>query len=382
MIKMFCAHTEEIDDVNLAVDELMSQLPMDQLLLRSVGIVTCYNEFIFTGVITALAQRLPFELIGCTTMAGGSAGACGDMLLCLAVLTADDVAFACAISDPIAEGNPAPLQGAYRRAAETLGEAPKLLLSFLPMLPYAGGEVMMRALDEVSGGVPSFGMIACDKDLGMTASYTLLGGENHRDAAALLLIAGDIDPQFFVAAISDEMIQKQRATITDARGNQLRRVNGTLVTDYLTAMGLDISGPANTIGVMPLVLDYNDGTPPALRSIYAFTPEGYAQCGGDMPQGATLSIGLLSPTDILQTTARAVRDALATGKRGGLLCMPCLSRLLGLGVDAFEEMQRVSELAISVPYLLAYSAGELCPLYGERGAVNRFHNFSFVACVF
>ena len=43
----------------------------------------------------------------------------------------------------------------------------------------------------------------------------------------------------------------------------------------------------------------------------------------------------------------------------------------------------VEKVAGKIPFLMAYSGGEMCPTQHTGGnAVNRFHNNAFVACLF
>ena len=52
MIKMFSAFTEEIDDVDAAISEILSQLDLEHSLMQnSIGILHCYHEFIDSGVV-------------------------------------------------------------------------------------------------------------------------------------------------------------------------------------------------------------------------------------------------------------------------------------------------------------------------------------------
>ncbi|MDR2393850.1 MAG: hypothetical protein LBD93_06825 [Treponema sp.] len=84
MIKTMSAYTFEIDEVAIAVSEILAQLDVEHsLYAHSVGLMTCYEEFIETRVIKAISDALPFDVIGCSTMANASAGELEEMMLCL-----------------------------------------------------------------------------------------------------------------------------------------------------------------------------------------------------------------------------------------------------------------------------------------------------------
>ena len=49
MIKTFVACTAEIDDEQLAIEQIKSQLDLDGLLKNSFGIISCHYEFALSG---------------------------------------------------------------------------------------------------------------------------------------------------------------------------------------------------------------------------------------------------------------------------------------------------------------------------------------------
>lgn len=55
MIKSFTAFTDEIDDAGQAVAEITQQLEEAGALLKNTfGIISCYAEFVESGVVSAL----------------------------------------------------------------------------------------------------------------------------------------------------------------------------------------------------------------------------------------------------------------------------------------------------------------------------------------
>ena len=163
MLKAFTAFTNEIDDTEQAVTELLAQLGMEEGLLKnSVGIVSCYTEYLDSGVIEALNRRLPFDVLGTTTIANASRDEVGEMMLNLMVLTSDDVSFATGLTEPILGESEEPIRKAYETAAARLDGKPRLIISFAPLLLNVGGDYFIHAFDSVSGGIPNFGAITVD----------------------------------------------------------------------------------------------------------------------------------------------------------------------------------------------------------------------------
>jgi hypothetical protein len=245
-----------------------------------------------------------------------------------------------------------------------------------------GGSLILEELNNACSGVPVFGTLSCDRSPEYSNSQTLYNGTATRDTMALLLMYGDVHPQFFVTAIASENIQKTPVIITESEGCVLKRVNGTLIRDHLINLGLVQNiGSASSI---PFLVDYNDGTKLAARGIYNFTPEGYAVCGGEMPMNSALYIGRQDYNGIMQTAAETVHQALNVDGSNGILMYPCLSRGLMLGADGDAEMESVIKLiGDGIPYQICYSGGEICPLTdGDGQLLNRFHNFTYTACVF
>ncbi|MDR2933647.1 MAG: FIST C-terminal domain-containing protein [Oscillospiraceae bacterium] len=384
-MKMLTATTEEIDDTTRAVEDILSQLDLESnLLAHSVGIMTCYNEFIESGVVKAVCEALPFDVVGCTTLGNGSGGQSGLLMLCLTVLTADDVFFSTAMSSSMAVELNGPVTDAFRRAQAGLNEKPALIIPFAPLILQVGGELIFNELNALSDGVPLFGTIACDHTEGVGQSYTIHNGVCTKDCLSLLLISGNIHPRFFVASISENKIQKQKAIITDSTGNLVRKVNDMTFIKYMATLGISRGDGIEGMNAVPIVVDYNDDTTPVTRAIYMLTPEGYAICGGAMPEGATLAIGSLDYDNVLETVKAILKSALAHKPINGLLMFPCLSRYLVLGLDALDELDAISDcIGENIPYQAAYSGGEICPVYDNKGHVfNRFHNFTCPVCIF
>jgi hypothetical protein len=384
MIRSLTAFTFEIDNPDAAVAEILKQIDLSKLCKNSLGILTCYTEFLDTGVAGAVCKAMPFDVIGCTTAGSAVAGNFGDMMLSLMVMTSDDVFFTTGISGDLSAEQDAPIEAAYRKAAAAAPGNPAMILAFAPFIFNVGGEAIVESINKASGGILLFGALAIEATSDFNENQTIFNGTNSKVRLSFALLYGNIHPSFFIASIAEEKIQKQKGIITKSKGNILMEVNNMPVPAYLKSLGLREEIGSWETASFPFVLDYNDGTKPLGRSIYLITEDGCAACGGYMPENAAISLGAIDYADVLRTTGEAIQKILKNRKEASCLLMfACLTRYLVLGANTTAEMEKVRKLiAGAVDYQFAYAGGEICPVYTESGdTVNRFHNCTFIACL-
>jgi hypothetical protein len=386
MFKILTAHTSEMDFADDAVEELLQQLKIEEgISSHAIGIVTCHTEFVQTGVFKALCEQLPFPVVGCTTLGSASGGAEGHQILTISVLTGDDVEFSAALTDIISSENVgAPIKDAYDRALAGLSApSPALALAFAPFLRTVEGSRIFKQVDSACGTAPLYGMFSCSENPDLSGSLTLWNGDAKRDVMAIVLVGGNVKPRFYITSVTDDRMGKQKGTITDAEESLIRTVNGVPALDFLETCGIDRENVIKAPSSIPLMIDYGDGTVLAC-GIYNITPEGHIHVGADVSVGAILAIGMQDYSGILSTAESILRQMKEETRPIGTLMFPCLSRSLMLGLNSEDELRlAVDRLGDATPYHIAYSGGEICPVYAQDGtARNRFHNFTFTACVF
>jgi hypothetical protein len=382
------ACTSEIDDVDNAVAEILQQLDLEKSLLKnSVGILGCNGEYIELGAVEELCKRLPFEVIGCTTLASSVQGKYGSELLSLSVLTSDDVTFSTACTGPLTGGVTEvrnALKSAYDQARAKLPGEPSFIVAAFPIVTEVGGAAVLKELDNLCGEVPIFGILSIDQMLRLEKSFTVWNGESHHLSLAMILMQGNVNPKFRLTAFPEKNIQKQKALVTEADGCLLKKVNDMSFLEYLATLGLTKENTLDAIGSVPLLVDYGSGTKPVALGIYDITPEGYALCGGETPVGATLSTGLIDYEGVMETAELSVKNLKDQDGVNGVLMFPCMSRAQMISPNSMDEIKKVIDvLGTETPYMLCYAGGEVCPIYGEDGKTyNHFHNYTFTACVF
>lgn len=381
MVTMLTAYTLEVDDKAYALKEILQQLDLDANLKKhSAGILVCHSDFIATGVAQEISEKLPFDVVGCTSLACMTSGMDDSLMLSLSVYTSDDVQFSAFHADNLVDT--APMAAAYQAAK--LGDKPALVIPFVPLLITVAHEQVMLNLDKVVDGAPIYGSVAADHTADYSTCYTVFNGIASQSAIAVLMFWGELSPSFFYSEMSEKYIQRQRAVITKSQGSVLMEVNHMPLMAYLETIGVTKGRGAEALGGVPFLIDFGDGTHPVARGIHTITPEGHAVCGGLMPENATLAIGSVEQDDVLRLTRETLQAILDRGEISGVLLCPCASHFLVLGADSQEQKDIIKDMIPrGVPYQLCYSGGEMCPVYDQEGNThNRFHSYTFTACIF
>jgi hypothetical protein len=348
------------------------------LLKNSLGVITCFSEFAETGVLKAICDAMPFDCIGNTSCLTSGDKEVGQIILAITVLTSDDCEFK-TIGFPVTDDYKGSVAVGMAELLKKSEDAPKLILSYFPLIKTISGDIIIEEIDKATGGIPLFGTVAIDHNVDYSTSQTIYNGEAFRERVVLGAIYGNPQFTFEVASLNEEKVRKQKAIITSSEGSILTGVNGISVIDYLKEIGLTRTEIEMGLAILPLVVDHKDGTKPVARAIYAITPEGHAVCGGLTPVGATVAIGRIDMDDVLYTTEQSLKALVEEGKF--IFNYSCMARYLALGANINAEAERVMEVAGDTPYMYSCSAGEICPLIDEKGNYrNFFHNYSIVFC--
>ena len=385
-MKTVVAYTAEVDDIEVAVEDILNQLDVENSLCKNtVGILTCHYEFVDSGVVKAVSDALPFDVVGIVSLSEAVHAESGLCLLGLMVLTDDEDAFVAKLTSSLLEGSDQAIREAYLEATAGREAAPALILPFAPFILQNNGDDYAATISEVSGGVPCFGTIAVDGTNDFSNCYMLYNGEAYLDRMGMILLYTKTVPKFFLATISPEKIYNKPAIVSKSQGHIVQEVNGRPLIEYFQELGLgDASQEQYATASVPFMLDYGDGTPPVSKVFIGYTPEMYGICAAVMPEGATLNVGAFDKEDVLFTSGQAVDRAMDDIAKGsGVLIFSCLARSMSLGGDILAEEELIREkLKDKVPFLMATSGGEFCPTQvSDAKAINRFHNNTFIACI-
>jgi small ligand-binding sensory domain FIST len=100
-------------------------------------------------------------------------------------------------------------------------------------------------------------------------------------------------------------------------------------------------------------------------------------------EGAVISVAF-NTRDMVLDTARQTLGKIADGGGTTAIIHSCIGRRYGLLSEPMAELELIKNaLGGSFNCITTYANGEICPTsVCGRGADNRFHNQTLVACVF
>ncbi|GHS85602.1 hypothetical protein AGMMS49957_02010 [Synergistales bacterium] len=381
MIRTLTACSIEIDDPDAAVMEILEQLDLEHAQLKnSVGLLVCHVDFMVeSNTVQKLCAKLPFDVLGISTMGSATNRGGGQFILNLVVLTSDDVFFSVGASRPLIGDTEEKLRELYNMARVGLPENPKFMLSFLPFHNKIKMDFLVDYLSEISDDTPLFGMIPSDFATSYRNPMVLFNGKVRDDAMVLLMMSGNITPKFDVTNFSSDTTIERPAIVTRVDGNILQTINNDPAIEYLRSIGL--FDESQDIGDQPFALCFSgkNDVQPIARAIIGQTPEGYAILAGSVSPNSTISVGFADRDEIIKT---AKDMAARNGESSFRLFSSCLSRNFALGLDNMDEIETIRS-NVDVPFLFAYSGGEICPAENSDGKlINYYHNLALACCSF
>ena len=390
MIKSASLYTFEIDDCDKALEEIKIQFNEKLTLLKNTaGIVHCSYDFIESGVVKRVCDTFDFPIVGTTSAAQAVNSAGGNFMFTMLILTSDDVEFFAGCS----KGHKDDFSGSIERTFPILSEVSALPLKmafvFPPLTDNNEGDSYVHVFEKLCGNVPIFGTLAVEEAIiSYAQTETIYNGESFEEEATYLLAFGNINPRFIVTSIPEKSSLIQAGTITKAEGNILYEIDGVPAVDFFERIGLAKDNKlVSGIEFMPFILSVsnkdNGQSSCFVRGFVSFLGDGSVLCRGTMYEGASLVIGSNSAEDILASSKKAIEALNKEQNIQAALIYSCVVRRIALVNDPQLELKSVrNSISPEIPFMIAYSGGEICPEFMTGNAVqNRFHNFSFIICL-
>lgn len=157
MITMYTARTSEVDEIDDAIRELKSQI-----------------DFVDSGVVAALCEELPFNVIGMTSMASTDEHGYSLFDLTLTVLTSDEVTFEAGMTGSIDHDNYADeIERLYSHLRGNVEDDPAMIFTFMPYIREVAGYEVVAAMDASCKGAPLWGAITNNEDFNYETVQTI-----------------------------------------------------------------------------------------------------------------------------------------------------------------------------------------------------------------
>jgi hypothetical protein len=381
MIRFLTAFTFEIDDPQLAAQEILEQLDAEHSLLKnSSALLFCSLGFVSSGAAEAVSKALPFELIGCTTHGIAASGTIGENMLALMVLTSDDSSFRIGVSDPLNADAERRITELYGRLSGPPECSPSLILVCHSNPDCFSGDKVVEVLDRLSGGTPLFGTNALDETFENRTPLIIHNGSSYSDRLALLLICGGaVENRFNIKSLPALNIYSKPALVTGVQGSRLISINDIPAAEFMENFGIISGNKTDAVYGFPLLVDNHDGMGPKSCAIHNIEDGGVLRCGSAIAKGATLKLVNQMREEVLRNSEELIESIKKEGDKTNHLIFSCFGRSAPL-VDLKEEMELFQKHMEGRSYMFIYSGGEFCPAHNEQGETrNSFHQFSVIS---
>lgn len=392
-------YTNEIDDLEEAASELFAQAEGFVFKRNTLGILFAEDESDYDGLYELLAEKWDFPIIGCTAMAVllGDIGYCGTGISIM-LLTADDCDFSIGMTDELnSENFIEKISETYRELKSSLPGEVKLVLTYGAMSTgnrNVSGDELVHAIDIIAGGIPIYGALASD-GLSFDKFRLFYNSKTSRTAQVLVLISGNIDPRF-ICVNSIENRANFYYEVTKSHSNKVDRLGNETFVDALIHENLEVesTGIQGAYLLSPFVFTLkkpNGDSLEVARTLMSLDRKtGAGNFIGGIPEGASLSIGIISQNDVQKSVKKAFDYILNELKSTEpechtLLCNSCLARFLALASNTTAEAEAYTgSLPEGVSLMGMYADGEICPVKGDISGLyyNMFHNFTFTILAF
>lgn len=362
---------------------------------NSCAILFAEIAFDLEQLLPELEAELGITVIGCTATAQISHLGYHRLSATLLVLTADDCNFGTAMSNSLQGDSSAQITRTYHNALTELdGDAPKLIFILSSPENNLIDEDIISTLNVLSNSRPVFGGVASDYNT-FDRAKVFLGSEIRSDGVVMLLISGNINPQFITCNLTP-VDKPSHSRVTSSCGNKLLRIDHQNAFDYLQDRAIEPDNPFSFL-FNPISVDfYNqddyDGHA-VVRAIYKIDEETKSAITSyHIPEDSSIEIRSINSSDIEDSARKGfshmrtqILDAVGDHyKYSTLLGISCIARHVVLCYDYEREGILANQiLPDGINFLSFYSYGEFCPTSViDNEARNRLHNLSIAFCLF
>ena len=387
MLRCASVYTCEVDDFDLAMNEINSQINEKLSLLdNTVGIIMCHTEFVDSGILEHICNSLPFDLAGVTTASQAVNKIANDVILTIFIMTSDDIYFRTGITDSLEEDLYIPAKTAYEKI--DVSETPKLALVFPPLPDKYAGDTYVDAWEKVTPGVPIFGTFSTADTADFSGGKVIYNGVASDTCMSFIYCYGNINPRFLIGTFSEQNAMPYHGEITKSNGIYVDEINNMKAYTYFEELGLAKDGEPNSIFTfVPFLIDQKnrrdyDGVP-ILRELVTFNEDKVAIFRGNIDEFSTFKMLHGTFEDVILIANEKLDEALVLPDINGILTFSCIARrMMVMQKDSLRELNIAVDKIGDIPFMMGYAGGEICPTSVKDGiATNRYHDYTIIIMV-
>ena len=392
-------YTQEIDNLNEAVEELFEQAKDFEFKQNSVALVFCEEDTEYPKLYEKLKEKWNIPFIGSTAMAmmNDKEGFC-NVGISVLLLSADDCTFEAGISGKINLHNyEKEISEVYKPLSDKLNNEEKMVIAYSVIATSDDavcGDDLLNAISTVNPNVPIFGGLASD-NFNFTGNRIFFNETESSDGIVMLLVSGNVKPKY-VSINSIENRAMFSYEITESKGNRVFKLGEYSFIDILGKENIttDKSDVLGDFLLSPFVVSKkmpNGEDVESARNLSGLNHEdGSGLFLGAMPEGSMLGVGIINREDVQKSVKTALSKTLddldeSEYTYSTFFCNTCAARFLALASNTDAEANVCLEaFPKGKAFFGLYAYGEFCPVKGSSGKeeYNMFHNFTFTIVAF
>ncbi len=377
-MRSYQAFTNEIDNLDLAVEQLAKQIETFDLSPKTGGVIYCGSEVDTEELCKKLSARIDLPFIGTTCLGQFTSNGYAEASICLNLFTGEDICFSGGMSGDLTSENMAEeIKDAYRNLKEKMNRQEVVIILYIPWYPGVVYDDILDALSEVSGGIPIFGGI-CSDEWEFDNCHAMCAKGSFSNRAAILLVGGNFNPKF-VTSYSINWSSENAVTVTKASGTTVYEIDGQPAADYFRSVGLEFlrDNVFSDCLASPMIFTYT--TPEGnkysiVRNLFMVDKEdGSVTFAGRVLEGSQMTMALTSRITIKQSInepfeklyAEMIKDP--EYEHSGVIVSSCTGRYCLTVADKNTECSSMQK-AVDNGLIVAggYLNGEFCPIKDEK----------------
>lgn len=377
-MRSYQAFTDEIDDLDLAVEQLAEQIDKFDLSARTGCVLYCGSEVDTSELCNKLWNRFHLPFIGTTCLGQFTSVGYREASICLNLFTGEDICFSGGMSgDLTSENMSEEIKEVYRTLKAKMNRPEVVIVLYIPWYPGVVYDDVIDALSEVSDGVPIFGGI-CSDEWEFDKCQALFSGGTFTNRAAMLLVGGNFVPSF-KTSYSINWSSEKAVTVTKASGTTVYEIDGQPAIDYFLGEGFEFAHDNVFTDCLacPMILKYTtpEGkTFSVVRNLFTTNSEdGSVTFAGRVIEGSQMNMALTSRITIEKSIKEPFEELYEEMKNNsdyvhsGVMVSSCTGRYCLTVADKNIECASLKK-AVDNGLIVAggYLNGEFCPIKDEE----------------